>query len=97
MRTSPLPVLFPSVGSIPKSRSSYFKENPYFVNNQQNKYILKHSGFSQAIHFFFSSKKNVNRLEEICIPLENDFVLFRQASFPSRGSGNVFRFGTANF
>ena len=82
----PLPVLFPSVGAIPKSISSYFEDESYFINNQRHKNSLKHAGFSQAIHIFFSSQKNVNRLKNISVPLGSDFVLFPSHTFPSTSS-----------
>ena len=43
--------------------------------------MLKIAGFSQAIHIFFSSKKNVNRLKKICTSLGTVFVLFRHVAF----------------
>ena len=44
-------------------------------------YILKHSDFSQAIHVFFSSQKNVNLKREILVPLERDSALSLHAAF----------------
>ncbi len=38
--------------------------------------VLKRSDFSQVIHIFFSSQKNVNLKREILVPLERDFILF---------------------
>ena len=38
--------------------------------------ILKRLGFSQVIHIFFSSQKNVNLKREIYVPLERGVILF---------------------
>ena len=44
-------------------------------------HILKHSDFSQEIHIFFSSKKNVNLLREIRVAPERDSILFATFAF----------------
>ena len=87
---SPSRKLQPQVHAVP------FLEKYYSINNQQSSNILKNSGFPQAIHIFFSSKKNVNLKREIFVPLERDFVLSRHAVFPPpRGRGNAFRFSAS--
>ena len=47
--------------------------------------FLKGAFFSQAIHIFFSSKKNVNRLKKIPAPLESGLARFRHADFSRNG------------
>ncbi len=64
--------------------------------NKVNK-SLKEMDFSQAIHTFFSSQKNVNRLKEFRVSLEIDFVLPVTRFFPSRGNKHSFRFNATNF
>ena len=77
---------------------SYPGRGMLYVNNQRDKSLLRHAGFSQAIHIFFSSDSSVFLKREICVPLEGDFVLFRPRSFPpSRGGRNIFRASTAIF
>ena len=38
--------------------------------------VLKRLVFSQVIHIFFSSQKNVNLKREIYVPLERGAILF---------------------
>ena len=73
----------PSVSSIPESMWFCFWAKIYFINNQLDRRRLGQAGFSQAIHIFFSSKKNVNRLRKIFLPLERDLCHSATWSFPS--------------
>ena len=75
------PVLFLSVSSISQSicHISKVKSTLLIISNIQH--ALKYSDFSQEIHIFFSSKKNVNLLREIRVPPERDSILFATFAF----------------
>ncbi len=75
------PVLFLSVSSISQSicHISKVKSTLLIISNIQHD--LKYSDFSQVIHIFFSSQKNVNLKREIRVPPERDSILFATFAF----------------
>ena len=90
---SPSRKLQPQVHAVP------FLEKHYSINNQQSSNILKNADFPQAIHIFFSSKKNVNLKREIFVPLEHDlsypatryFLRHEAVETPSASVPAIFR------
>ena len=77
----------PSPHSFSLSVSSYFEWNSICLVICEIKSVLRHADFLQAVNLFFSSQKNVNRLKEIRMSLEVNFVLFATRFFPSRAAG----------
>ena len=63
--------------TCPSLYDPILKGNLISLRISEKSHRLKQTDFPQAIHIFFSSQKIVNRLREICVPLESNFVLFR--------------------
>ena len=69
-------LFFLSVSSISRSVCPHVEGKLILLIINNIMCVLKRLVFSQVIHIFFSSQKNVNLKREIYVPLERGAILF---------------------